>query len=806
MGTLRLSLLVSAVAILILPGASHGQVAAKPPRLGFASPRQRSSQRAQKSLVPAISGSYGKLPFSFEVNEGQTAPEVKFLARGPGYALFLTSSEAVLSLRAGDQASLLGALLQDAPSSAPKSAALRMKLRGANRDADIVGADELLGKANYFIGNDPTKWRTNVSTYAKVRVCDLYPGVDLMYYGHQGQLEYDFIVAPGADPNQIRLDINGARKLRINPQGDLIMQTGAGEVRLQKPELYQYKWPVDDDEPRFEREAAKTHVDGHFRIRGKNEVVFVAEAYDRSKPLIIDPNLLYSTFLGGSANDAGASIAVDSSGNAYVTGGTISADFPTKGAIQPTFGGAGASCTDALTKLFCGDAFITEINAAGTAIVFSTYVGGSDADSGTSIALDSSNNVYVAGSTRSANFPVAATSFQSGFGGGTCHQGTRPCDDGFIAKLAPGGSKLIYSTYIGGNQDDTVFGLAVDANGNAFVTGFTKSGNFPTTTNAVSQQLDGNADAFVAEVSFNAASNTLSETYGTYLGGSSSDAGFGIAVDGSGDIFVAGATNSIDFPGITAASLQPTFGGGPCASFICGDAFVAELTPGSTSTTFVFATYLGGSGDDAAAAVVLDPFGDVLVAGITDSPNFPTTPGAAQTTFGGGSASCANRVFSCGDAFAVAIQPGGTGFFYSTYIGGSGDDGVLKGAAVDGDANFYIAGTTNSPNFPTASPIQATFGGGSANCDASNEPCGDGFSDRDQPQRPIYLLQLSGWQWDDGILGLALDSSANIYVTGVTSSPNFPTTAGVFQPTCGTDGLCNGLSDAFVAKMGFPPF
>ena len=815
MRTLRLSLLVSAVAILVLPGTSHGQVAAKPPQLGFAGSLERSPQSAQKSIVPAIPNSYGKLPFSFEINAGQTASEVKFIARGPGYALFLTPDQAVLSLRAGGQAGLLNAFLPDAGPASPgaRSATLRMKLRGANPEASIVGTDELPGKTNYFIGNDPKKWRTDVSTYAKIKVHEVYPGVDLVYYGHQGQLEYDFIVSPGADPNEIRLDLSGARKLWINTQGDLVMQTDAGQVRLEKPVLYQYKSPAGDD-----RQGAKQQVDGHFRIRGKNEIAFVAGSYDRSKALIIDPNLLYSTFLGGSANDAGVSIAVDASGNAYVTGGTVSADFPTSGAVQSKFGGASSSCTDALTKLFCGDAFVTEINAAGTAVVFSTYLGGNDADTGTSIALDSSNNIYVGGDTRSANFPVAATSFQPAFGGGTCHQGTRPCDDGFVAKLGPGGSTLIYSTFIGGNRDDTVFGLAVDANGNAFVTGITSSPNFPTTANAISQTLDGDVancnaglcpDAFVAEVSFNAASNTLSETYGTYLGGSASDVGFGIAVDGFGDIFVAGSTNSTNFPGITTASLQPTFAGGPCASFTCGDGFVAELTPGTTSTTFVFATYLGGSGDDAATTVALDPFGDVFVSGITDSPNFPTTTGAAQTTFGGGSASCANRVFSCGDAFAVAINPfaaSGPAFIYSTYVGGSGDDGSLKGAAVDSLGNFYIAGTTNSPNFPTVSPIQAAFGGGSANCDASNEPCGDGFVTVIAPSGKFIFSSYLGGSGDDGILGLALDPNANMYLTGVTGSVNFPTTPGALKTTCGTDSQCNGLTDAFVAKMGFPVF
>ena len=839
MRTLRIFRIVIPALILLQAGAARAQSPSQPPaaqmarptRLGYvpkpAGPNPPPSP--QRGLAVALPNNYGRLPLSFEPNQGQAPPEAKFIAHGPGYTMLLTADEVTLLLRSKAGANLLSTLLSDdGPQTAAETATLRMKLRGANRAAHIAGDDELAGKVDYFIGNDPAKWRTNISTYGKVKIEGIYPGVDLVYYGNQQQLEYDFVVAPGADPDKIRLDVRGARNLRIDEKGDLRLRTSGGEIRLQKPVMYQYRWAVEEDDPRFEREAAKKYVDGHFKIRGKNEVVFVAGNYDHGKALTIDPPLVYSTYLGGSANDVGFGIAVDSAGNTYVTGGTLSTNFPTTsgaGAWQSGYGGTGADCSDT-TTLACGDAFVTEINPSGTGLVFSAYLGGSDADVGTAIAVDGSGNIFVAGSTQSANFPTLSP--LQAFGGGTCHNATRPCADGFVTEINPGGASLAFSTFLGGSKDDYAFGIAVDSSDNVFVVGTTYSSNFPTTSNAVSQVLDNVdgatatncttatgapkncSDAFVAELSF---SDGLSLVYGTYLGGANSDLGYGIALDSSDDIYVVGATNSSTFPGVTSSSLQPTFGGGSgpnCVSmFICGDGFVIELAPltGDGNTPIVFSTYLGGSGDDAATAVALDVFADVFIAGVTDSANFPTTFGALQGTFGGGSASCANRLFTCGDAFMTWFSAGGTGLYYSSYLGGSGDDGVFKGAAVDIAGDVYVAGTTNSANFPTTNPVQGTYGGGSASCDASNVPCGDGFVTEVNANVPSYLFSTYlGGSGDDGVVGLAVDSSTNIYVTGYTGSANFPTTAGAYQTKCGTDANCNGLSDAFVAKFGIPTF
>jgi uncharacterized repeat protein (TIGR02543 family) len=770
-----------------------------------------------KAVSRSIAGMYGKLPLSFEVNQGQSSSRVKFIARGPGYALFLTGDEAVLSLRPKNAGNLLSLFLSDrgpAPATAPTANAttLRMKLHEPNPGAKIVGMDELPGKTNYFIGNDPRKWRTNIPTYGKVKFQGVYPGVDLLYYGDQRQLEYDFVVAPGANPQQIALDIQGARELQINAAGDLVAQTEVGEVLLRKPVAYQWASRKQPSPPNGSE--GKHFLDARYRLRGKNRIVFEASAYDPSKPLIIDPVLTYSTFLGGGAEDIASNIDLDPNGNAYVTGGTFSADFPvTSGVPQPAFGGAAVKCGGGTVHWVCGDAYVTKINPTGTALVYSTFLGGNDADVGTHIAVDSAGDAFVSGITRSANFPTTLGVFQPQFGGGNCGGGGggggHPCNDGFIAKLNPSGSALVYSSFLGGSLDDGAFGVAIDGSGDAFITGQTDSSNFPTTPGSFRpKQILACAvgvsppclDAFVVKVD----PKGTSLIYGTYLGGTGDDSGIGITIDSAGDAFVAGSTASTDFPG-TTGFFQPNFGGGTTSvcpsSFLCGDAFVAELNP--QGSALVYATYLGGTGDDAATSIVLDGGGNAYVAGITASSNFPTTAGAAQTTFGGGSTTaCAGRLFSCGDAFAAKINPTGTALVYSTFIGGSGDDGAFWQSIIDFAGDFYLVGTTNSPNFPTAAPIQAAFGGGSPNCNPMNDPCGDGFITEINPSgsKFIFSTYLGGTS-DDGVTGIMVDDKTGIYVTGFTASPNFPTTTGAFQTKCGTDGNCNALSDSFVTKL-----
>ena len=464
------------------------------------------------------------------MNAGQTDASVRFLSRGPGYALFLTGNEAVLSLdkRSDPQtktpltktpglASLFGRPQGSKPISPP--AAFRMTLGGANPKATVTGLDELPGKSNYFIGNDPAKWRTNVPTYAKVKYQNVYRGIDLVYYGNPQQLEYDFVVAPGADPKAISLDVaairssaEGGRRasLRIDANGDLVIQGGEDEVHLHKPVVYQAAVNQGAVGP------ARHFVDGHYVLKGDNRVSFEIASYDPGKTLVIDPVLVYSTYLGGSGDDIGEGIAVDAAGNAYITGYTGSINFPTANPLQADSHGGDS------------DAFVAKLNPAGSALVYSTYLGGGGQDIGKGIAVDSAGNAYVTGSAQCqlyvfgppANFPTA-NPLQAVCGGGM---------DAFVAKLNTAGSALVYSTYLGGSGLDSGFGIALDSAGNAYVTGYTGSIDFPTANPLQAVHGGGGQDAFVAKL--NPAGSAL--VYSTYLGGSGYEFATGIAVDSLG--------------------------------------------------------------------------------------------------------------------------------------------------------------------------------------------------------------------------------------------------------------------------------
>src|SRR6266566_436698 len=446
---------------------------------------------------------YGKLPLSFEANLGQTSSKVKFLSRGQGYTLFLTRhAEAVLVLgksapkrTPAQPADRLAAFVEPQREAVPP-AVLRMKLVGAKPTPQVEGVEEFPGKANYIIGNDRKKWRTNVPTYAKVRYHEVYPGVDLVYYGKQRQLEHDFIVAPGADPSSITLGFAGAEKMSIDPRrGALVLPVKGGEVRFEKPRIYQ------------ELGGTWREISGGYVLKNANGVGFAVAAYDANKPLVIDPTLFYSTYLGGSGEDLGLGIAADGAGNAYVTGETGSTVFPgaSSSMVQSSNGGG-------------SDAFVAKINAAGTALVYSTYLGGSGDDAGQGIAVDAAGHAYVTGYTFSTNFPTTAGAFQIDNAGSA---------DAFVTKLNPAGSApLVYSTYLGGSDPDVGQGIAVDATGNAYVTGNTVSTDFPTTLLAFQSANAGSTDAFVTKLN---PAGSAPLVFSTYFGGGSDDFGFGIA-------------------------------------------------------------------------------------------------------------------------------------------------------------------------------------------------------------------------------------------------------------------------------------
>ncbi len=652
------------------------------------------------------------------------------MSRGSGYTLFLTPTEAVLAL-SKPQAEERPGHPRQAPSLTHRKAltsVLRMKLLGASAKAEVRGLEELPGKSNYFIGNDPKKWRTNVASYAKVEYKEIYPGVDLVYYGNQRHLEHDFILAPGANPSGITLELKGAGKLSIDSQGDLVWATVGGKVRLQKPVVYQ------------EVDGARREIAGSYALKGKHRVGFELGAYDASMRLVIDPVLSYSTYLGGSGFDEGLGIAVDSSGNAYVTGVTTSTNFPgaNSSPIQSAFGGF-------------ENAFVAKLNAAGSALVYSTYLGGSGSDEGNGIAVDSSGNAYVTGPTTSTNFPTA-NAFHSAFAGGV---------DAFVAKLNAAGSTLVYSTYLGGSGNDVGFGIAVDSSGNAYVTGSTDSTNFPgASSSPIQSAFGGIEDAFVAKL--NAAGSAL--LYSTYLGGSGFDEGLGIAVDSSGNAYVTGGTFSTNFPGASSSPIQSANGGG-------FDAFVAKLD--AAGSTLVYSTYLGGIGFDEGLGIAVDSSGNAYVTGRTASTNFRTA-NAFQSALSGSL-----------DAFVAKLNAAGTALVYSTYLGGSNVDFGF-GIAVDSSGNAYVTGGTNSTDFPGASssPIQSALSGSLDAFVAKLNAAGSAL---------LYSTYLGGIGLDRGS-GIAVDSSGNAYVTGLTGSANFPT-ANAFQ------SALSGSFDAFVAKI-----
>jgi len=684
--------------------------------------RALTSPRAAKLPVVA---NYGKLPLRFEVNRGQADQQVKFLSRGQGYSLFLTPTEAVLQLRNADfglrNANRPGFETGVRNPQLARPVTLRMRLVGANPNAKAQGVDQLPGKSNYFIGNDPSKWRTNVPTYGKVEYRDVYPGVDLVYYGNGRQLEHDFVVAPGVDPRQIRFAVQGADKVELDAQGDLVLRAGNGDVHLRKPVVYQ-------DVHGARQEVSGSYVLGTphsaFRTPHSVEVAFQVDAYDHTRALVIDPVLVYSTYLGGSGDDRAFGIAVDSSGNAYITGYTESTNFPTATALQASVGGP-------------YDAFVAKLNAAGSALIYSTYLGGTGADWGSGIAVDSAGCAYVTGYTYSTNFPTASP-LQTTMGGQ---------HDAFVAKLNATGSALVYSTYLGGTVADSGSGIAVDSAGCAYVTGITDSTNFPTAS-PLQAANGGESDAFIAKL--NATGSAL--VYSTYLGGSGNDSGSGIAVDSAGNAYVTGYTFSTNFP--TASPLRAANGGGQ-------DVFVAKLH--ATGSALVYSTYLGGSSIDAGTGIAVDSAGNAYITGYTASTNFPTA-GPLQAAIGGGGLS---------DVFVAKLNATGSALLYSTYLGGTAIDNG-SGIAVDPAGNAYVTGVTISYNFPTASALQAASGGNIDVFLAKLSAAGSAL---------LYSAYLGGSGNDSGS-GIAVDSAGNAYITGYTGSTNFPT-ANASRPAFG---------------------
>ncbi|MGI8985059.1 MAG: SBBP repeat-containing protein [Acidimicrobiales bacterium] len=665
-----------------------------------------------------------RLPLRFEANRGQTDPQAQFLARGRGYRLFLTANEAIVApdtLGSTGQPGEPTAGAGDAETAPAAAEAVRLAFVGADPRPEIAGVGEFPGASNYLGSDGDGAGLTDVPSYGEVRYRQLYPGIDLVFGDNQGQVEYDFVVAPGADPGAIAVDVDGPGEPVIDAAGDLVVETASGTLRQSKPVLYQ------------ERDGERHAVTGAFALRGDGRVGFEVGDYDPDLALVIDPVISYSTFLGGAGFDSGLSMAVDPSGNAYVAGRTASPNFPTTGAVQPVFGGG-------------TDVFVAKLGPDGSTVAYATYLGGAGSEFGNGIAVDSSGSAYVTGSTNSADFPTANPLQPAG--GGT---------DAFVARLNPAGSALVYATHLGGTAADSGNGIAVDGAGSAYVTGSTDSTDFPTTS-AVQPASGGGTDAFVAKV---AADGSVLD-FATYLGGTADDSAFGVAL-GSGTVYVAGSTESTDFP--TTAPFQWANAGG-------SDAFLAGIALDGSAVGF--ATYLGGSGDDTAFGVAADS-GGAYLAGSTDSPDFPTA-NAAQPAYGGGN-----------DAFVTKVNTAGSALAYSTYLGGTYYEQADAVAVHAGEA--YLIGQTGSADFPAVNPV-AHFAGNFDAFAAKVEADGSAFA---------YASALGGVGNDRG-RGIAVDGAGNAYVSGQTDarakdpSANFP----LVGPLQAANG---GSADAFIAKL-----
>lgn len=695
---------------------------------------------ADAELRARATAAYAKLPLHFEANQGQTDPQVKFLSRGREYSLFLSATEAILTLQhesasnqtPGTRTHAQG-VTSDEPTSSKRaqSSRIRMKLLGANPTAEIVGEEPLRGKSNYFYGSDPNSWHLNVPQFAKVRYLQVYPGIDLVYYGNQGSLEYDFVVSPGANPSDIQLELQGADKISVDASGDLILTVSANEVRLRKPFLYQR---IDDE---------VQEISGGYvldSLSAASKVSFqVASHYDPNQTLVIDPILAFSKRTGGQEGAGGYGIAVDALGHAYVTGYTNSLDFPvTTGALQSVHQGG------------FNEVFIMKLTPDGNGIVYSTFLGGSGQDFGYGIAVDASGNAYVTGETNSPDFPVTPGAVQS----------VRPGNlSAFVAKLNSDGTALLYSTYLGGDTMDRGHGISVDSFGNAYVAGMASS-NFPITAGAYQSEYGGNGDAFVSKLSSNG-----SLVYSTYLGGADFERVFGVAVDLSGNAIVTGHTGSLNFPISPQAALADYSG--------WGDGFVTKLN--SSGSALIYSTYLGGDRSDIGNAIAVDAAGNAYITGETESLNFPTTNGSFQPLH---TCSLPTTPGSwCSDAFVTKLSPSGA-IVYSTFLGGRFTDRAY-GIAVDSFGNAYVTGETFTAMF-TVGGQGLTLSEFPVTEDAFQPVAGqvdDGFVTKlnSTGSALVYSSHLGG-NGSDRPLAIAVDIEGNAYVTGWTGSGSeFPT-------------------------------
>jgi len=675
----------------------------------------------------------------FIENRGQWPAEVQYLVQtAAGMNAWITNSGVVYDFyqidpdNAGNQSYPAESELQ------VRGHVIKMELQNHSQNLTFTPKDPVGGYCNYFIGNEPESWMSKVKMYREIEITGIYPGIDIRYYFDDRQVRYDYRIQPGADVANIQWQLLGQYDLATNSDGELLFQTSLGEVVHGKLFAYQ------------EKKTGKQEVTCSFALLPEGTVAIRTGIYDPQQELIIDP-LIYSTFIGGSGtgiggsgDDQGEAITVDESGNVYITGTTYSTDYPTTvGAYKTSLQGG-------------EDVFITKLKADGSALVYSTFLGGSSTDNGAAIALNSQGNVYISGTTFSTNFPTTTGAYQTTVRGN---------GDAFITQLNSDGTALVYSTFLGGTYGkETGKAIALDLSGNAFVTGITTSSNFPTTTGAYQGTFGGAYDIFVTKLNATASATLFS----TFIGKSGYDEAYAIVVDSLGYTYITGNTSSSNYP-VSITALQKTFGGKT-------DGFITKLNP--TGSALSYSTYLGGSENEYGNAIAIRK-DYAYVTGVTYSTNYPVTSNVFQSNFGGGSE----------DIFISKINTTGSALEYSTYVGGDGED-IGYGIAVDALNRAYVTGGTSSSNFPTTT-------GAFQNTPPSS---GDAFLIELNPIATglVYSTTIGGFYQETGN-AIAIDGNHNVYITGETKSSDFPTTTGAYQTTLqsGTDG--------FVSKFNVVP-
>ncbi len=715
------------------------------------------AQQAGMTERPQFASAYGKLPVTFEINQGQASGKAKFIARGQGYSAFLTAGGMVLSLRPSRVApSQASSSAPNLPPQSQKNTLLQFNLLGAAQNPSVVGEDLRPGRVNYFFGKDPKRWHTNVPTYGRVRYKNVYPGIDLVYHGNAQQLEYDFEVSRGSNPNLIQFEINGASDVRLDSDGNLTVRISGGELKFQSPVVYQTS------------NGLHTPVSGKYVVKDSAHIGFAIDQYDPSEPLVIDPVLIYSTYLGGSGTEYATGIAVDGSGSVYVGGYTDSTDFTLSTLGSPSVG--------------LDHVFVVKLDPTGSTLVYADYLGGENADYGYALALDGTDNIYIAGTTQSTQFPMV-----------TPFQGTIPgANSAFLSKISPDGSSLVYSTYLGGSADEVVAGVAVDSTGSGIVAGYTTSTDFPVVS-AYQATAAANAGGIFGNYGFltKFSSDGTSLVYSTYLAGASNvilncvnevqcwpqpnSYIFGLALDRTDNVYVAGNTNTYDFPVTPGAYLS--------TDTLPMDATVGFVSKFSNAGALQYSTYFyeaSGALTDV-DAIAVDGSGSAYITGMALSDGtFPLTSATI----------CDPLVYGqgCDYGFVTKFDPTGSLLSYSTYLGPN-NYAQPTALQVDGAGDAYVVATTWSNSFSLVNPIE-TY----TNTDNSYEAILVELN-------PTATAELSATYLDGSLesyaAGLTLDPGGNAFVLGMTDSSDFPTTQSSAQGVYGGGGL-----DAFVMKVG----